>query len=51
LSGGRDRQIVREVPVPADIGVDTRRMRLAIPMSMLGRVQLWDIGAIARAAP
>lgn len=51
LTGGRDRQIVREVPVPADIGVDTRRMRLAIPLSMLGRVELWDIGAIARGAP
>jgi hypothetical protein len=49
LSGGRDVRIVREVPVPADIGIDTKRMRLAIPLSMLGRVQLWDVSAIAGA--
>jgi len=43
LSGNNDRKIIRAVPVPADIGVDTRRHRLAIPLSMLGRVQIWDI--------
>jgi sugar lactone lactonase YvrE len=43
LSGGRDVQVVREVPVPADIGLDTRRLHLAIPLSMLGRVQIWDV--------
>jgi sugar lactone lactonase YvrE len=46
LSGGRDVPIVREVPVPADIGIDTRRLHLAIPLSMLGRVQLWDVSGI-----
>ena len=46
LSGTSDRKIIRAVPVPADIGVDTRRHRLAIPLSMLGRVQLWDIAAV-----
>jgi sugar lactone lactonase YvrE len=46
LAGGRDRPIIREVPVPADIGIDTRRHRLAIPLSMLGRVQLWDVSGI-----
>jgi sugar lactone lactonase YvrE len=44
LRGGRDLRIIRDVPVAADIGIDTRRNRLAIPLSMLGRVQLWDIG-------
>ena len=48
LSGGRDMQIVREVPVPADIGLDSRRQHLAIPLSMLGRVQLWDVSAIEK---
>jgi sugar lactone lactonase YvrE len=48
LANGRDVQIIREVPVPADIGLDTRRQRLAIPLSMLGRVQLWDVSAIGR---
>lgn len=46
LSGGRERKIIRAVPVPADIGVDTRRHHLAIPLSMLGRVQLWDISQV-----
>ncbi|MDB4899012.1 MAG: hypothetical protein JWN53_820 [Gemmatimonadetes bacterium] len=46
LEGGRDRQIIRDVPEPADIGIDTRRHRLAIPLTTLGRVQLWDLGAI-----
>jgi sugar lactone lactonase YvrE len=48
LAGGRDVQIIREVPVPADIGLDTKRMHLAVPLSMLGRVQLWDVSAIGR---
>ena len=30
---------------PADIGVDTRRWRLAIPLPTLGRVQLWKLDA------
>jgi hypothetical protein len=46
LSGGTDRRIIREVPEPADIGIDTRRHQLAIPLATLGRVQLWDIGAL-----
>ena len=44
LRGTRDRTLVREVPEAADIGLDTRRNHLAIPLSTLGRVQLWDIG-------
>jgi sugar lactone lactonase YvrE len=46
LAGGTDRKIIRAVPVPADIGVDTRRHRLAIPLSNLWRVQLWDISSL-----
>ncbi len=46
LSGGKDRKIIRAVPVPADIGVDTRRHHLLIPLSQLGRVQVWDISAV-----
>ena len=44
LRGTRERTLVREVPEAADIGLDTRRNLLAIPLSTLGRVQLWDIG-------
>jgi sugar lactone lactonase YvrE len=47
LSGATDRRIIRAVPVPADIGVDTKRHHLAIPLSMLGRVQLWDIASVS----
>jgi sugar lactone lactonase YvrE len=50
LSGGTDTPIIRQVPVPADIGLDTKRQRLAIPLSSLGRVQLWDVGAIRASA-
>lgn len=46
LTGGRDVPIVRGVPVAADIGIDTRRHHLAIPLSMAGRVQLWDISGV-----
>lgn len=46
LSGNSERKIIRAVPVPADIGVDTKRHHLAIPLSMLGRVQLWDIAGV-----
>jgi sugar lactone lactonase YvrE len=43
LAGTSDTRLVRQVPEPADIGVDTRRNRLAIPLSTLDRVELWTI--------
>ena len=43
--GGAKTQLVRRVPEAADIGIDTRRHRVAIPLSVLGQVQLWSIGA------
>lgn len=46
FADGRDRRLVRDVPEPADIGLDTRRHQLAIPLSTLNRVELWDIGAL-----
>jgi len=48
LANGRDRPIIREVPVAADIGVDTKRNRLAIPLSVLGVVQLWSLDGLRR---
>ncbi|HTD82979.1 MAG TPA: SMP-30/gluconolactonase/LRE family protein [Gemmatimonadaceae bacterium] len=42
VGGGVDRQIVRNVPSPADIGIDTRRQRLAIPTGN-NRVEFWDL--------
>jgi hypothetical protein len=43
LRDGKDRVLLREVPEAADLGLDTRRMRLAVPLAMLGRVQLWAL--------
>jgi sugar lactone lactonase YvrE len=48
LANGHDRPIIRAVPVPADIGIDTKRNRLAIPLSMLGTVQLWSLEGLQR---
>jgi sugar lactone lactonase YvrE len=48
LERGVDRQLIREVPEAADIGIDTRRNRLAIPLATLDRVQIWSLGTIGR---
>lgn len=45
LRDGRDTRIIREVPEPADIGVDTRRGRVVIPLTVLGQVQVWALGS------
>ena len=43
VDGGSHRQLVRGVPEPADIGIDTRRGRLAIPLGVSNRIELWTI--------
>ena len=48
LANGRDRPIIREVPEAADIGVDTRRNYLLVPLSTLGHVQLWSLNGVTR---
>ena len=48
LRNGRDQPIIRAVPLAADIGIDTKRNRLAIPLSGLGVVQLWTLDGIMR---
>jgi hypothetical protein len=42
FKGREDIQIVRNVPTPADIGLDTKRGRLAIPTGG-NRVEFWDM--------
>ena len=42
FSKGTDKQIVRNIPTPADIGVDTKRGRVAIPIGG-NRVEFWDL--------
>ncbi|HEX6052207.1 MAG TPA: hypothetical protein VFZ21_23240 [Gemmatimonadaceae bacterium] len=41
LESGRDTQVIHGLRAPADLGFDTRRNRVAIPMPTMGWVQLW----------
>lgn len=43
LSGGRDERLIRGLWQPADLGVDTRRGRVAVPLVLQGRVWLWEL--------
>jgi sugar lactone lactonase YvrE len=43
LDGGRDVRIIRDLWQPADLGVDTRRNRVAIPLVLQGRVEIWQL--------
>jgi sugar lactone lactonase YvrE len=43
FADGKDQKIIRHLSQPADIGLDTRRNRVAIPLVMMDRVQFWQI--------
>lgn len=43
FADGRDERIIRHLSQPADIGLDTRRNRVAIPLGTVDRVQFWEI--------
>lgn len=43
VHGGRKRRIATRLWQPADIGVDTRRQRVAIPQVIQGKVEVWEI--------
>jgi sugar lactone lactonase YvrE len=43
FADGKDERIIRQLSQPADIGLDTRRNRVAIPLGMVDRVQFWEI--------
>jgi sugar lactone lactonase YvrE len=43
IGGGRDQRIIRDLWQPADLGVDTRRHRVAVPLVLQGRVEIWDL--------
>jgi sugar lactone lactonase YvrE len=45
LGNGENRRIANNVIAPADIGFDTRRNRLAIPIGPLNQMQLWQLPA------
>lgn len=43
FADGKDTRIIRGLSQPADIGIDTRRNRVAIPLGMVDRVQFWEL--------
>jgi len=43
FADGKDVRIIRNLSQPADIGIDTRRNRVAIPLGMVDRVQFWEL--------
>jgi sugar lactone lactonase YvrE len=45
VSGGTSQRIIRDLWQPADPGVDTRRNRVAIPLVLQGRVEIWELPA------
>jgi hypothetical protein len=40
---GRDEKLVGNLPMPADLGLDTRRRRIAVPLVNRGRVEIWSV--------
>jgi DNA-binding beta-propeller fold protein YncE len=45
---GRPHPIIRTVGAPADIGIDTRRRRIAVPYVALNRVDIWALPGMRR---
>ena len=43
IGNGENRRIANNVIAPADIGFDTKRNRLAIPVGPLNQMQLWQL--------
>ena len=43
FTGGQGRVLLRTGGPPADIGVDTRRNRVAVPIVALNRVEIWEL--------
>jgi hypothetical protein len=46
VAGGRPHPIIRTPGAPADIGIDTRRGRIAVPYIALNRVDIWDLRGV-----
>jgi sugar lactone lactonase YvrE len=43
VTGTTSQRIIRDLWQPADLGVDTRRNRVAIPLVLQGRVEIWEL--------
>jgi hypothetical protein len=46
--GGHPHPIIRTTGAPADIGIDTRRRRIAVPYIALNRVDIWELPGLGR---
>lgn len=43
IAGGVERVMIRTTGAPGDIGIDTRRKRIAVPYIELNRVEVWEL--------
>ena len=43
IVGGKIERLISGVPSPADIGVDTKRQRVLIPVFTQNRVEVWQL--------
>lgn len=45
IAGGQVQRLIAGVPSPADIGLDTKRNRVLIPIFQGDRVEVWQLPA------
>ena len=43
VANGKDEQLVHPVPAPADIGIDTKRNRLVVPLSADDKIEVFQL--------
>ena len=43
MAGGKIERLISGVPSPADIGLDTKRQRVLIPVFTQNRVEVWQL--------
>lgn len=48
IQGGERRRVIAGLSQPADFGIDTRRGRVAIPLVMINRVEVWELSGERR---
>ena len=51
LPGGEFRELIANVPSPADIGFNSKRNRVLIPMMMASKIQVHPLPALTPLAP
>jgi hypothetical protein len=43
IESGKARRLITKVPEPAALGFDAKRRRVALPMLMSDRVEIWEV--------